>query len=52
MHVYEIRPHADRRGFDLISDVLPFGGMGMASGTQSATAIGYVKFYSQSHDAE
>ena len=25
MHVYEIRPHKDRRGVDLISDVLPFG---------------------------
>ena len=24
MHVYEIRPHADQRGFDLISDPLPF----------------------------
>jgi hypothetical protein len=25
MHVYEIRPQKDHRGFDLISDVLPFG---------------------------
>jgi hypothetical protein len=25
MHVYEVRPRKDRRGFDLISDVLPFG---------------------------
>jgi hypothetical protein len=24
-HVYEIRPRRDRRGFDLISDALPFG---------------------------
>ena len=24
-HVYEVRPHKDRRGVDLISDVLPFG---------------------------
>ena len=24
-HVYEIRPRKDKRGFDLISDVLPFG---------------------------
>ena len=23
--VYEVRPRKDRRGFDLISDVLPFG---------------------------
>jgi len=24
-HIYEVRPRKDRRGFDLISDVLPFG---------------------------
>jgi hypothetical protein len=24
-HVYEVRPRKDKRGFDLISDVLPFG---------------------------
>jgi hypothetical protein len=26
-HVYEVRPRHDKRGFDLISDVLPFGGL-------------------------
>jgi hypothetical protein len=26
-HVYEVRPRKDRRGVDLISDVLPFGGL-------------------------
>jgi len=25
VHVYEVRPRKDRRGVDLISDVLPFG---------------------------
>jgi len=25
MHVYEVRPRKDRRGFDLMSHVLPFG---------------------------
>jgi hypothetical protein len=25
MHVYEVRQRKDKRGFDLISDVLPFG---------------------------
>jgi len=25
MHIYGVRPRKDRRGFDLISDVLPFG---------------------------
>jgi hypothetical protein len=24
MHVYEVRPRRDKRGFDLISDALPF----------------------------
>ena len=25
MHVYEVRPRKDKRGVDLVSDVLPFG---------------------------
>ena len=25
MHIYEVRPRKDKRGVDLISDVLPFG---------------------------
>jgi hypothetical protein len=25
MHVYDVRPRRDKRGFDLISDSLPFG---------------------------
>ena len=25
MHIYEVRPRKDKRGFDLISDALPFG---------------------------
>jgi len=25
VHIYEVRPRKDRRGFDLISDQLPFG---------------------------
>jgi len=27
MQIYEIRPRKDKRGFDLISDALPFGGL-------------------------
>jgi hypothetical protein len=27
MHVYEVRPRKDKRGFDLLSDALPFGGL-------------------------
>ena len=27
MHIYEVRPRKDHRSIDLISDVLPFGGL-------------------------
>jgi hypothetical protein len=47
-HVYEVRPRRDKRGFDLISDALPFGGLWY---TQVSDAIGYAEFYSRSHDA-
>jgi hypothetical protein len=36
------------RGFDLISDALPFGGLWY---TKPDHAIGFAKFYSRSHDA-
>ena len=45
-HVYEIRPRKDRRGFDLISDALPFGRLWY---TEIPQAIGYAQFYSRSH---
>jgi hypothetical protein len=35
MHVYEVRPRKDHRGVDLISDVLPFGRLGIPSHTPS-----------------
>jgi hypothetical protein len=47
VHVYEVRPRKDHRGFDLISDVLPFGRLWYAE----PNAIGYAKFYSRSHHA-
>ncbi|HEY3138462.1 MAG TPA: hypothetical protein VGL29_20730 [Blastocatellia bacterium] len=50
-HVYEIRPRKDRRGFDLISDVLPFGHLWYAEPNAISNAIGYAKFFSRSHDA-
>jgi len=37
LHAYEIRPHKDHRGVDLISDALPFGACGTVTQTQSAT---------------
>ena len=52
MHIYGVRPRKDRRGFDLISDVLPFGRR-LSYGDPDAitNAVGYAKFYSRSHDA-
>jgi len=37
-HVYEIRPRKDERGFDLISDALPFGGLWYAGPNAVANA--------------
>jgi hypothetical protein len=48
MHTYEIRPRKDKRGFDLISDALPFGRLWY---TEIPHAIGYAEFYSRSHGA-
>ena len=47
-NVYEVRLRKDKRGFDLISDALPFGGLWY---TKSDDAIEYAKFRSRSHDA-
>jgi len=46
IHIYEVRRRKDHRGFDLISDALPFGGL---SYTKPDDAVGYAKFYSRSH---
>ncbi len=50
-HVYEIRPRADRRGFELISDALPFGSLWSAEPNAASSAINYATFFSRSHDA-
>ena len=50
-HVYELRPRKDKRGVDLISDVLPFGRLWYGEPNAIANAIGYAKHYSRSHDA-
>ena len=47
-HVYEVRARKAHRGFDLISDALPFGRLWY---TQVPHATSYAKFYSRSHDA-
>ena len=38
MHLYEVRPRKDKRGVDLISDVLPFGRL-YSSRMQSVIAL-------------
>ena len=47
-HAYEIRSRKDKRGVDLISDVLPFGRLWYDT---PDNAIGYAKHRSRSHDA-
>jgi hypothetical protein len=47
-HGYEIRPRKDKRGFNLISDALPFGRLWYV---EVSDAIDYAKFCSRSHDA-
>ena len=49
-HVYEVRPRKDRRGVDLISDVLPFGRLWYIEPNAISNAIGYAKHRSRSHD--
>ena len=46
--IYAVRPRKDKRGVDLISDVLPFGRLWYL---KVSDAIGYAKFRSRSHDA-
>ena len=43
-HVYEIRPRADKRGIDLISDVLPYSPLWYAEPNAANNAIGYANF--------
>jgi hypothetical protein len=51
-HLYEVRPRKDKRGFDLISDVLPFRRLWYAEPDAVANAIkNYAKSFSRSHDA-
>jgi hypothetical protein len=50
-HVYEVRPRKDHRGFDLISDALPFGRLWYGKPNAISNAVDYAKFYSRSHDA-
>ncbi len=49
--VYEVRPRSDKRGFDLVSDALPFGRLWYGEPNAISNAICYAKFYSRPHDA-
>jgi len=51
MHVYEVRPRKDKRGVDLISDVLPFRRLWYGEPNAISNAIGYAMHRSRSHDA-
>jgi hypothetical protein len=50
-HAYQIRPRKDKRSVNLISDALPFGRLWYGEPDAISNAIGYVKFYSSSHNA-
>ena len=50
-HVYDVRPRKDKRGFDLISDVLPFGRLWYDGPNGISNAIGYAEHFSRSHGA-
>jgi hypothetical protein len=50
-HVYEVRPRKDKRGVDLISDVLRFGRQCYWDPNAVSYAICYAKFRSRSHEA-
>ena len=50
-HVYEVRPRKDKRGVDLISDVLSFGRLWYGDTNAVANAIGYAEHFSRSHHA-
>ena len=43
-------PRSDKRGVDLIFDVLPFGKLWYGEPSAISNAIHYAKFYSRSHD--
>jgi len=51
MHIYEVHPRNDKRGFDLISDALPFGRLWYGGPNAISNATGYAKFRSRSRDA-
>ena len=49
--IYEIRPRADKRGVDLISDALPLGPLWYPGPNAVRNAIGYARFHIGSRKA-
>jgi len=51
VHAYEVRPHRDHRGVNLISNGLPFGRLCYGEPNAISNEVDYTKFRSWSHDA-
>ena len=50
-HIYEVHPRKDRRGFDLISDALPFGRLWYDGPNAVTNATGYAIHDNRSAEA-
>jgi hypothetical protein len=51
MHNYEVWSRSDKRGFDLLSNALPFRRLWYGGPDAVANAIGHAEHRSRSHDA-
>ena len=49
IHIYEIRPRADKHGFDLSSDALRYSPLWYRGPNAIVDAVGYAKSYSRPH---
>ena len=49
IHMYEIRPRADKHAFDLSSDALPYSPLWYRGSNAMVDAVAYAKSYSQRH---
>ena len=49
IHIYEIRSRADKHGFDLSGDALPYSPLWYRGSNAIADAVSYAKSYSRTH---
>jgi hypothetical protein len=49
IHIYELRPRADKHGFDLSSDALRYSPLWYRGSNAIVDAVGYAKSYSRPH---